>query len=875
MKINISLHHTAYCRKPTDKEVARISNELAESGGYIDLWELAYKVGEKGHTFCPVVFNGKGRTKDDFVEMQLFALDFDGEISYEKVKELTEKYNLPILFSYHTFRSEINVPRFRVVFLHGGVIRNRNIAELILEMLKKLFPDSDKRCLEVSHFYYGGKGIIEMNEDAAFRLDQLAYHYQMEVSIQCKNQYSREIKKLALKYNIGLMDKSILDICACEDGDHYICGSKCQENVEKKVSCNIIYIELPLFSTKLKITQQNWINTTENKKTHHTYMRTMNMINNVDIQKLSMKCRLFDDFVKGNPLTHDERFLLATNVIYIKGIKRTFLTIIRKFYDSIDKWDFALKYIYAMKYHPQGCDGSCPYADRCVHDVNICLTLKGRRQITKIGADQFVPVETAYAEMERCFMEAYQSNDRGLHIIKAQTGIGKTAVYIEVLNQGARLTIVAVPTVDLKHDVMRRVDRKKTVEALSLKDIRLEESCEREIKYLYDRGLYCEARQCLKEYEEALEDERGKELIRMYLELKESIRRKDKNIVMTHAELLTLSETDLQGYQIIVDEDILMTIMKSMVSVDCSEVNRAIREGLIYGNLKIELNQLMNMSDGSYMKSEYREQYYIDGSTLDKYHITGNINGLFTAGAYYIRSPDIYYFDPAELSNVKYIIMSATINSEVYRRFFYDRKIVSYDIPQAQYKGRLIQYTYMPMSRSNITELVDRLGGIRGLVEKLSAIISEKIDYCITFLSFANELGTPYHFGNIEGLDTLSGRHGLIIGTAHKDECCYKLAACYMGINVSTREAQIKRQSIEYNGWRYNFMTYEDSMLREIQLYHIETEMEQAIGRSRLLRTEGAVSLFSNFPCRQAELITDAYLTDKSEADASVNATLE
>lgn len=341
---------------------------------------------------------------------------------------------------------------------------------------------------------------------------------------------------------------------------------------------------------------------------------------------------------------------------------------------------------------------------------------------------------------------------------------------------------------------------------------------------------------------------------------------------MTHAELLALSENDLKGYQVIVDEDILMTIMKNMVSVSCEEVQRAISEGLFTGGLKKELSSLLNMEDGSYMKSECCEQCYIDGATLDRYQITGNINGLFTAGAYCIRSPDICYFNPVRLNNVKYIIMSATINSEVYKRFFYGRKILKYDIPQAKYKGKLIQYTYRSMSRTDLMELMDEYGGIRYLAEKLSGIITEKIDYCITFKSFAQELGTPFYFGNIEGLDIMSGKRGLIVGTAHKDECCYKLVACYLGVDVSKKEAQIRRQGIEYNGWRYNFMTYKDDLLREIQLYHIETEMEQAVGRSRLLRTDGAVFLFSNFPCSQAELITADYLEEKNESDAQANA---
>lgn len=66
-------------------------------------------------------------------------------------------------------------------------------------------------------------------------------------------------------------------------------------------------------------------------------------------------------------------------------------------------------------------------------------------------------------------------------------------------------------------------------------------------------------------------------------------------------------------------------------------------------------------------------------------------------------------------------------------------------------------------------------------------------------------------------------------------------------------------------------MTYTDKNLREIQLYMIGSEMEQCIGRSRLLRENAVVYVFSNFPCVQAEIIQTDYLEDvktKKRTDA-------
>jgi hypothetical protein len=46
--------------------------------------------------------------------------------------------------------------------------------------------------------------------------------------------------------------------------------------------------------------------------------------------------------------------------------------------------------------------------------------------------------------------------------------------------------------------------------------------------------------------------------------------------------------------------------------------------------------------------------------------------------------------------------------------------------------------------------------------------------------------------------------------------------------------------------------TYADEVLQAFQLWMIESQLEQAVGRSRLLRHNCAVNLFSNYPLKQA-----------------------
>lgn len=72
---------------------------------------------------------------------------------------------------------------------------------------------------------------------------------------------------------------------------------------------------------------------------------------------------------------------------------------------------------------------------------------------------------------------------------------------------------------------------------------------------------------------------------------------------------------------------------------------------------------------------------------------------------------------------------------------------------------------------------------------------------------------------------------------------------------------------VTHNGFRFRFMIYSDEFLRAIQFYMIESELEQAVGRVRLLRCDCTVNLFSDFPLRQAELMDAQY--DKEQSSPS------
>ena len=138
----------------------------------------------------------------------------------------------------------------------------------------------------------------------------------------------------------------------------------------------------------------------------------------------------------------------------------------------------------------------------------------------------------------------------------------------------------------------------------------------------------------------------------------------------------------------------------------------------------------------------------------------------------------------------------------------------------------------------------------------------------ITFKRFEQETAeglnaAGIHFGNSTGLNGLEGCDLAVIGTPYRVEEYYKLIACYLGADVN-REGD-KRPSlrrIEYKGNSFLVTTYKDPLLRSVQLYSLESELEQCVGRARLLRQDCSVYVFSCFPCDQARIHIRNYLQD-------------
>ena len=872
MKVKVLLDRQGYIDKQAAKaDSGKISGRISGEEITIEVSELAHVVGDKGYTFSPAVYGGRSRKQENFSEIQLFGIDIDKGISYKEITDKCKRIGLPVLFSYHTLSSSSAYPKYRLVFSHIVPITNSDIAKSVLGMLKTLFPEADGSCFELARMFFGGKKLIEVNDDATFRIDVLANKFQECLYIRDKTSYIRNLSRFAKQYNIGY-DKFGLRICT------YQFGTSEGEMAEKMGNCIKDIIPIPQSSAQIVVEELKDRLSTSTVSSACVPERLY--IEKIAEGKLISVCRLYRDLREVKYLPHGAKFLLATNLRFLKGYKKRFFRYLHQ-YDNdenyIKRWEYQWRKIERdYKYNPENCNPEdCPYYDRCIHEKNIVSTVIGRRKIVHTDNEKYVTLNEAYIRTRNSIYEAVEKVDKDIHLIKAQTGIGKTHIYTELVRSGKLKFIIAVPTVKLKREISWKLGD-IAVEVVSLQELLLPDDVREKVELLYSRGLHKEARKYIAHYAKDLPDGfYAKEQCMDYLKYKEKLRDGSKSIIMTHAQLLNLNYEDTNGYIVLVDEDILLTVLRDVKAVSVSDLEAAVSNGLITGVKAEELKQILKEEKGRYQRSIFQDRFsYINEEEMDKAAIDEDINSLLQAGSYYLDKNNgmLNYFVPKKVPEQKIIVMSATLDYEIYKAYFSNRKIHIYDIPKVLYKGRVIQYSFYSMSRRNISELESEGWKKETLLNDMLDMTEERIDYGISFKEWDNLLQKklpmePRHFGNSAGTDIYCGKNGIIIGTPHLREESYKLIACYLGIDVNEKVCIMKRITVDYNGFQFFLMSYKNPLLREIQLYMISSELEQSIGRSRLLRNDAKVFVFSNFPCEQAILHQEEYLT-KDIADS-------
>ena len=838
-EIVVHLDEQGFTEKPHDEMVARISNRITKRRVKISLEDFSHYVGERGVTFARALFKGK-RNTDFFEEQVLFAVDIDKGLSYQEFMKRSEDYNILPFLVYDTFSSTSKQEKFRAVYLMETVIEKKKLAELFNVMLIKVFPESDKSCKDVTRMFYGGKGIKYFDERNVLNIERLVVAFHTEMKERDRKNHRRNIEKLAGDYGI-----------ACKDGRIQIYRKDLVMDEKKMQGADILggmAVEYGAVK-KMEIKGEKEKNNSENSPNFP--------ILRIDKDKLPTYCYLYKKHLAEH-LHHNLKFLLATNLQYIKGGKTLFMNgIEEEEIESRKNWEMEWTQITSYGYKPQSCmRGGCPYVNRCkVDSLYSKLTWKIIPLRKKMP---YITLEDAQNELRQYLHEAVEAKDRSIHLIKAQTALGKTQAYCELAcEKSDQAFMFVVPTLDLQDEIVKRLEAVgshciKTVSCIE-KTKELDLSIYNELIMLYDSGQGDKVKGKIQEYLESNGDELSEITIE---EIKRCLNQQEKldgscNVVTTHKMFLNLPLKILEQYEIIVDEDILMSVIKDNGSVSRKKITEALDAGIFSGEAEKRLKMLQNLEPEKAVKLEPLRISELSDKNMERF---GDLVVLLGSQVFYYeeKTQDIRYFNPMEIPKVKTIVLSATLNEKIWKDFCKNRRVRMNEVGTVRYKGKLMQFTYYSMSR----ECIRKLDGqkVKEAIKEITGVPEEQI---ITFKKFMDK--SEIHFGKTEGFDKLKGKNLAIIGTPHYIVALYKMVGKYLDYDTSKK---LCRQRVENSNYSFNLMTFSDAEMRNLQMYILESELEQAVGRARLLRYDTVVWVFSNFPLRQAELNQEDYLKD-------------
>ncbi len=876
----------SFKQKPTPAETAKITSLLPKhvlklNSSYLK--KFAKTIGESGVPFCPATFLNGRRKADSFEQLQLLALDFDNKnpgqsITFDEVKNRAQRYYIPCLFAYDTM-SSVNHDRFRVIFLNDVPISNRRAAEIMIDELLTIFPEADKSCKDVSRLFYGGKHLLYF-DDTLPEINILSLTTGMCRYLQDRygiTNYKRKIAEFNHSHHIvpnskGMPSIVMTDVFPLTQKDAEALVLK---NFNNNSPIPIIYIigfgenllnryyAIKTFNNTIASASEG-PKVNSNSKYNRNHMEYRSSV----IPDLSKSCRLFNEFQSDTRvLNHKEQFGVATNLSKIETGHKLFMDIVSrdsyksKYPNKSDYWSYNFKN-FIVDYNPYRCSNYCPYANECHHGANMLSCLKpSYHEMVKIDRDNpsYVSITESYHDLEEALERAINSNQVQWHVIKAQTSLGKTEAYLSLIQNSQKRVLIAVPTNKLKSEIVNRGKRMgiKIVASPSLHELKDEISEEswNKIQEMYEIGVdaltYIRARadQNHKEYEPSFEK---------YVTQLDQFTHYRGCSITTHRRLLNL---DTQKYDfVIVDEDIVFSsVISNRIEISVSSLRKLQKklksqpsEHSLSRKIKLlfeYIHQYHDLEDYYFtlpgilhQKDDYNELSEETGINISAFANATHLCYHPKKNSNHVDSSDsISFLTDLNLDEkTNFIMVSATADKAICEYCFGVQNVKFHECKPARYTGKLYQYPQYSMSRTYI----DKNPSILDQIETAT-----KPDYTITFKKYLKD---DLYFGNTAGCDYMKGKNINVIGTPHQPEFIYKMFAHYLKLNCNLNGKLIPNQTIEKNGYTFRFTTYNDPYLRAIQFYMIESELEQAIGRARLLRCDCTVNLFSNYPINQS-----------------------
>lgn len=153
--------------KPQGKQCGWIQKSLTQVN--ITIENLADAL-VHGASFKPGVL-ASGNKAENWVEQQLFGLDFDDGIRIEEAYNKVISLGITPCFMYTTFSHKEEHHKFRMIFCNDTVITDGNIRDRLQATLMGIIGGIDEVCFNRDRLFFGGKGQVVLYPDYDNRIN--------------------------------------------------------------------------------------------------------------------------------------------------------------------------------------------------------------------------------------------------------------------------------------------------------------------------------------------------------------------------------------------------------------------------------------------------------------------------------------------------------------------------------------------------------------------------------------------------------------------------------------------------------------------------------------------------------------------------------
>ena len=596
--IKVNILPNPRMKKPDNEECRRIQKIICNDRNIkvLDFKHFAYLVGEKGYTWKTSLLQG-GAKNENFKEAYVLSLDFDGEIKIDEFLNISKDLGLEPTFIYQTFshktvkynknkaknkRQELkkayktakgkgiyklNNHRFRAIWRLNEVITMPQLKTALQLMLMEIFPQSDSACKDLSRLWIGGKKVAYYNGENTLNLENLLNSLVNTINKNSTHTNStRNIKAFCKKIGINIYNKYpyMLKSDVNHENSYNIINRELREKHQKIDTFIYDNMEFSFDTNSYNSTKATCkgakIQSIKGEKVKKT---------KIDFDKLSSRCKLFNDFVIGNRLEHNEIKHLSFNLYEFEKYP-TLLekTLISHNYNNYENKYNTYSSAMIYNYKPTQCGKVCKYYNECMNPKNIKEKYYQKDSKVKVlGKEPTITLAEAERQLSEVPSILNEMTSDDVLFLKAPTGIGKTELLKALSLENV---IIGVPNHKLGEETFNRLSEVNPnllyVKPINLKN--MPQELRFEIDRYYDLGVPGEVKNVVFEEIKRLNDlgKHGNKFPQYYYDLIEYVEQLEEipnadTLLFTHHRI-SYGSSNNKIDTIILDEDFLKSFIK-------------------------------------------------------------------------------------------------------------------------------------------------------------------------------------------------------------------------------------------------------------------------------------------------------------------------